>query len=56
MVVGALTGCAWLPSECDLKAAQMNVKRCLIRKFVLYEFERDHNATETTKKHLLCQR
>ena len=49
VVVGALTRCALLHSVSDLKAAQMNMHRYLIREIKLYEFELGHNTTETTK-------
>ena len=39
VVVGALTCCGLLHVICDLKAAQMNVQRCLIREFMLYKFK-----------------
>ena len=48
VAVGALTRCASLHSVSDLKAAQMNVERRLIREFRLHEFELGHNATEAT--------
>ena len=50
MVVGALTCCTLFHSECDLKTAQMNVQRGLIRERILYKFKRGHNAAEATKK------
>ena len=49
VVVGALTRCSLLHFVCDLKAALMNVHRCLIREFMLYYFEVGQNAAETTK-------
>ena len=36
IVVGELTGCALFHSECDLKAAQMNVQHSLIQELMLY--------------------
>ena len=38
-----LTRCALLHSVCNLKVAQMNMQRCLIREFMLYEFKVSHN-------------
>ena len=52
MWVGAQTGCPFL--HCDLRAAQMNVIRSVIRELILYEFELDHNITETTKN-ICCE-
>ena len=48
-VVSALTWCALLPSVFNLKAAQINLQRSLIRKPMAYEFELGHNATDETK-------
>ena len=42
-VVGALIHCALLHSVRDLKTAQMNVQRCLIRELMLYKFEQLRN-------------
>ena len=47
-VVGELTRCELFYCMCDLKATQTNVKRRLIRELTVYEFELNHNATETT--------
>ena len=49
VVVGVLIRCALLYSVCNLKAAQMNMQRSLIREFMLYEFEPGHNTAEATK-------
>ena len=49
VVVGALTGCALLQHVYDLKAAQMNVKRNLIRELWFYEFKLSHNFSEVAK-------
>ena len=35
---------------CELKAEQVNVQRCLIRKLMLYKFELGDNITEEIKK------
>ena len=40
----------------DLKAAQLNVKHSLNWDFILYDFEQDHNAMESIKKHFFCER
>ena len=49
VLVGALTHCVLLHSMCDLKAAQINVQRCLIWELMPYEFELVHNTVEATK-------
>ena len=49
VIEGAQTHCSLLNSVYDLKATQMNLQRNLIRKFMLYEFQLGHNATEATK-------
>ena len=48
VVVSALTR-ELLHTMCDLKAAQVNVQRGLIREPWLYGFELSLNNTETTK-------
>ena len=45
VVVGVLTHCALLHAVCNLKAAQMNVYRGLIRE--RYEFERGFKQPKT---------
>ena len=47
--VSVWTRCALIHSVWDLKAAQINVQRTLIRELVFYEFKLGHNATEVTK-------
>ena len=49
VVVGAHICCALLHSVCDLKAAQMNEQRALIREFIFNKFELDHNTAEAIK-------
>ena len=49
VVVGALSRFSLLHSMRDLKVAQMNVQRCLIREFVLYELELESNTAEANK-------
>ena len=44
-----LTRYTLIHSVCDLIVSQMNVRRSLIRKLMLYEFKLSHNAVETTK-------
>ena len=46
VVVGALICGALIHSVWDLKSTQMNVKRSLIREYVLYEFELDYNSAK----------
>ena len=38
IVVGALKGCALYYSGSDLKVAQMNMQRSLVRELILYKF------------------
>ena len=49
VVFGVLTLCTLFHSVCDLKAAEMNVQRCLIRELMLYEFKLSCYAAEATK-------
>ena len=49
LVVGALTLYALLYTVCDLKAAEMNVERGVMRKYTFYVFEFGYNAAEATK-------
>ena len=42
VVVGALTRCALLHSECDFKVTKLNVQHSLIQELMLHEFE--HSA------------
>ena len=52
-VVGALALCALHHSVCEMKTAQKNVQRNLIRELTLYKFELGHNAdAEATKETL----
>ena len=46
---GVLTRSVLLSSVCDLKAAQMNVQRSLIRKLMFYEFEPRLNTAKATQ-------
>ena len=48
-IVFALTFCSLFPIVCDLKATEMSVQLSLIRKFLLYEFERGHIDAEAIK-------
>ena len=49
MVGGEQTDDALLHSLCDLKAAQKNVHRSLIRELLIYEFKLAPKAWETSK-------
>ena len=49
VVVGVLTHCAILNSVCDLKTAQMNMQRGIIRKLMAYEFKLSHSVMEATR-------
>ena len=46
MVLSALILCMLLHSVCDLKAAQMNVERCLIKELIHSEWQLSYNAAE----------
>ena len=49
MVGGALTHCALLHSMFELKAAQMNVQRSLIRERMIHKLQLEFNVTEAPK-------
>ena len=53
VLVVSLTDCALTHSVYDLKTAQINVQRCLIREHVLYEFELGNN-TEKVTENICC--
>ena len=49
VIVGLLSHCAFLQSECYLKATQVNVQHRIIQEHLLYKFELGYHATEVTK-------
>ena len=49
VIVGALTCCALIHSEFDLKATEMNVQFGLILEFTLNELKLGHNTVEASK-------
>ena len=49
VVVGALIRCALLHPAFDLKIAQINKQRSLIREFIFCKFELGYNTAEATK-------
>ncbi len=48
-VVGALTHRSLLHYLCNLKAAQINVQRSLIKEHMLYKFELDDDTVKAIK-------
>ena len=55
VVVGARTRGSLLHFVSDLKFAQMNVQRSLIRELILHGFDRRRNASEAAKN-ICCMR
>ena len=43
------TYCLLLYAMCDLKAAQIDMKRCLLRELILYAFKLGHKTAEEDK-------
>ena len=57
-VASVLTYCALVYPVCDLRAAQMTVQYCLIRKLLIYFYflRPAPKRLGSNQKHLLCER